>query len=193
VPLLKWRHKLGSEGEALMATLTDEQRDGIYRDEPALWGYFVEGAPVLIPESVCATRKIVNGSPGLQDSCVWVDNIVPCEVAQAYARGGFCEVEVEPPMMVNIRMSGGLWHGVPLPDLRDLVGSVFDHEVVVPFGPRDKEEDIDLYTLRSAWAGLPAKLKSKGMLNFMLAFALSARSCAPPPPPPPTLPPRSPL
>ena len=43
-------------------------REQLYEHEPNLWGYFVEGTPVHLTETIKSVRKLVNGSPALLDS-----------------------------------------------------------------------------------------------------------------------------
>ena len=43
-------------------------REQLFEHEPGLWGYFVEGAPVHLLETIKSVRKLVNGSPALLDS-----------------------------------------------------------------------------------------------------------------------------
>ena len=67
-----------------------------------------------------ATRKLVNGSPGLADSLTFRNGKVPAALAAAYDLGGYVLVTLDqPPLSVNVRVGskGGaerptLWHGV---------------------------------------------------------------------------------
>jgi hypothetical protein len=40
-------------------------------EEPAAYGYFCEGAPILFSHTIRSTRKLVNGTPGILDSLVY--------------------------------------------------------------------------------------------------------------------------
>eukprot|EP00966_Prymnesium_polylepis_P319841 7376263-Prymnesium_polylepis.1 len=134
LPLVKWPLQMVDE-------LDDVQlRRELYADEPNLWGYFVEGAPVNLIETVKSVRKLVNGSPALLDSLEFEGGNVPAALAAAIACGGFCEIELDaPPYAVNVRVGGVqsppgsapgsapgsvLWHGVELDDLSGLIESV---------------------------------------------------------------------
>ena len=60
-----------------------DKRDRLYAEEPGLWGYFVEGAPVNLTENIASVRKLVNGSPALLDSLEFEGGQAPDEVANA--------------------------------------------------------------------------------------------------------------
>jgi hypothetical protein len=67
IPFVKWKLPMYD-------TIPDEDvRRELYDNEPNLYGYFVEGAPVHMTETIKSTRKLVNGSPGLFDSLVLQD------------------------------------------------------------------------------------------------------------------------
>ena len=66
LPLVRWRLELVDE-EAFGDGSVREQ---LYEEEPNLYGYFVEGAPVHLLETIKSVRKLVNGSPALLDSLV---------------------------------------------------------------------------------------------------------------------------
>jgi hypothetical protein len=107
LPLIRWRLPLMPEARALLEELSDEDLDRLYAAEPALWGYFCEGAPLLIPESIRSTRKLVNGSPGLLYSLVYEGNTVPPEVLGAQRQGGHVVIDLDvAPVGVMARMSG---------------------------------------------------------------------------------------
>ena len=75
---------------------------GVY----GLWGYFVEGAPVLLDDNIKPVRKLVNGSAALLDSLQFAGQ-VPQQVTDAYARGVFDIVELDaPPLAVNVCVGG---------------------------------------------------------------------------------------
>jgi hypothetical protein len=63
LPIFRWRNEL-VDGSALE---TQSMRDELFNHEPNLWSYFVEGAPLLLVETIKSVRKLVNGSPGLLD------------------------------------------------------------------------------------------------------------------------------
>ena len=101
----------------------------LYLDEPMLWGYFAEGAPVNLTENIKPVRKLVNGSPALLDSlvlssesnatigrrCMEFDGNTGaplrwtrCTMADVYrTSGSFQLVELDdPPVAVNVRVGG---------------------------------------------------------------------------------------
>jgi hypothetical protein len=173
LPLIRWRLPLMPEARALLEELSDEDLDRLYAAEPALWGYFCEGAPLLIPESIRSTRKLVNGSPGLLYSLVYEGNTVPPEVLRAQRQGGHVVIDLDvAPVGVMARMSGALWHGVKLPDLSSLVETQVDGAVVIPLGRRTKVDEADVYSMVAAQLGLPSKLRVVS-LNYQLAFFLT--------------------
>ena len=145
LPLVKWRLEMEDEiGNA-------ELRDELYAEESSLWGWFVEGAPVNLTETIKAVRKLANGSPALLDSLEFRDGAVPSELAAALARGGFEVVELAaPPFAVNVHVGGVqsppgsapgstpgsvLWHGIELDDLSGLIDSDYASGVQVCRGP----------------------------------------------------------
>ena len=87
-------------------------------EEPAAYGYFCEGAPILFSHTIRSTRKLVNGTPGILDSLVYKNGDVPDKVrqafTQAFARSGFSVTNSEAPYAINARVSGALWHGSSL-------------------------------------------------------------------------------
>ena len=172
LPLVKWRI-------AMVDTVDDVGlRDRLYADEPNLFQYFVEGAPVYLTETIKSVRKLVNGSPAIMDSLAFVDNAVPLELSMVCAKGGFRIVELkEPPFAVNVRVGGTtdapqLWHGVPLDDLSGLIESVIPNEQVIPLLVSSNAEDAELHGIVAAQANIAEKVKVK-IFQFMLAFALT--------------------
>ena len=173
LPLIRWRLPLMPEARALVEELSDEDLDRLYAAEPALWGYYCEGAPLLIPESIRSTRKLVNGSPGLLYSLVYENNVVPPEVLSAMRQRGHKVIDLDvAPVGVMARMSGALWHGVKLPDLSSLVETEVEGAVVIPLGRRTKVDEADVYSMVAAQLGLPSKLRVIS-LNYQLAFFLT--------------------
>jgi hypothetical protein len=64
LPLVKWRLPMYD-------IIPDvEICNGLYENEPNMFGYFVEGAPVHMTETIKSVRKLVNGTPALLDSLV---------------------------------------------------------------------------------------------------------------------------
>lgn len=177
LPIFKWKLALGGQDAHLLESLSERDRAAIYSNEVALWGWFVEGCPILLSSTIRSTRKLVNGSPALLDSLSFADGEVPAEVVDAYAAladsGESDEFElVEPPYSVNVRVSGAMWHGVPLDDLSELVDSLASDAVVVPLLLGKKDVEADLYHIEAAQHGLPAKLNVRAH-TYILAFALT--------------------
>ncbi|KOO26568.1 hypothetical protein Ctob_001207 [Chrysochromulina tobinii] len=169
LPLIRWRLQLAPSCAHL---LSEDEMGSALEEEPAAYGYFCEGVPILFAHSIRSTRKLVNGTPGLLDSLVY-KNGMPDGVRQAFARGGFSVTDSEAPYAVNARVSGGLWHGVELDDLSSLVESVASDATVVSLLLHSKETlEITLYSIKSAQFGLPAKLDVHDH-GFILAFALT--------------------
>ena len=122
LPLFKWELPLVDH-------MHDEKlRRDLYLDEPMLWGYFAEGAPVNLTENIKPVRKLVNGSPALLDSlvlssesnatigrrCVEFDEKgepkgwTRCTMADVYRTSDhFQLVELDTaPVAVNVRVGG---------------------------------------------------------------------------------------
>lgn len=185
LPIICWKLVL-ADGAALEPQL----RGQLYAHEPHLWGYFVEGAPVHLTETIKPVRKLVNGSPGLLDSLTLGNDADAQRVADAYTEG-FCidnegnpvMTEIEPPASVNVVVGGAkdgpgrrLWHEVPLDNLAGLIPPTPSGEQVVPVMLSSNEEQIDCYSFFAAQQGIAQKVKVK-VHQYMLAFALT--DCAP--------------
>jgi hypothetical protein len=167
-PLLKWRLPLTDD-----ACMTAAQLDALYAEEKGLWGFFVEGAPVLLSFTIRATCKMVNGAPGLQDSLTFQSGTLPDAVRDAFAANKYVELEVEVPFAVNVRVSGGTWHGEKLDDLSGLVPSSSQDEVVVPvLFLKKKPVEVPLRSFYAARHNLPAKVKVH-VHHVILAFGLT--------------------
>jgi hypothetical protein len=120
----------------------------------------------LVANTIRSTRKLVNGTPGLMDSLFW-EGGPPLEVAAAVARGGYSLIDVDvPPHAVNVRVSGGLWHGVPLDDLSNLVESVATDATVISLLVHKEHLEIDMYSIKSAQHGLPGKMEVYARIHF---------------------------
>ena len=62
LPLFRWKLEMVDQIEDPVKLAA------LYDNEKTLWGYFVEGAPVMLNKTIKATRKLVNGAEGLQHS-----------------------------------------------------------------------------------------------------------------------------
>ncbi|KAJ8599440.1 hypothetical protein CTAYLR_007447 [Chrysophaeum taylorii] len=215
LPLVKWRLPLDFDG--VLANVEDD--DVIYDAEPVLWGYFVEGAPVLITVTFTfkSKRRVVNGTPGLLEALSFADDTIPDALERAYAHGGFTIVKLdEPPVAFMVHVGSKVarartqtdndapptstppaspprpsWHGIPLPDYEDDLGTGFiannndttlrpphgpvlddaDGQVV-PFLVGKKPVQVDLYSKTAAANNIEATPKAR-CHTHMLAFALA--------------------
>ena len=182
LPLIKWRlpvnFKYNREDPEEVRII-----DELYRHEPALWGYFVEGAPGYMTATMCAPRKLVNGSPVLLRSLVFEGNVVPEAVSEAFAAGGFRVIELEePPQYINVIVGGAatgdgmrLWHGVRLDDLSDCIESLEGtDEQVVPIGTAYREQDsLHLTSMYAAQNAYPYTVPAGMGHTVSLAFAVT--------------------
>jgi hypothetical protein len=82
LPMFRWRCFL-VDGEILQAC----EMATLYDNEPNLWSYFVEGAPVLLLSTISSVRKLVNGTPGLLDSLTITNDIDRDAIEVAYQVG----------------------------------------------------------------------------------------------------------
>ena len=182
LPLIKWRLPVNftyNRGDPEEVRIIDE----LYRHEPALWGYFVEGAPGYMTATMCAPRKLVNGSPVLLRSLVFEGNVVPEAVSEALAGGGFRVIELEePPKYINVIVGGAatgdgvrLWHGVRLDDLSDCIESLEGtDEQVVPIGTAYREQDsLHLTSMYAAQNAYPYTVPAGMGHTVSLAFAVT--------------------
>ena len=178
VPLIKWRIPVAF----IVKGGADERRvyDELYEHEPGLWGYYVEGAPAYMTETICAPRKLVNGSPVLLRSLVFDAGVVPENVRRAYAANKFEVVELdEPPLYVNVIVGGTaakprMWHGVPLEDLSACITSLETDEQVVPLSAvRNTEDKIYLTSAYAAQQGFDPTVCPKKRHTLSLAFGIT--------------------
>jgi hypothetical protein len=203
VAFVRWRLPLTKKSAASIGCLAKQQQ--LYEDEEDLWGYFVEGAPVILTENIRSARGLVNGAPGLLDSLDF-GGAAPPEY-EAALQPGFCEITLEaPPVHVCIRVGSTqgddthTWHGVPLADLSCCAGSAVSGEQIVPIPVSARPLKIVTQGLYSSQQGLDEVHFCRSHA-FTLAFALTdyklqvgrvrgrvlrcnARSPYPPPPPP---------
>ena len=114
LPMFRWRCVL-VDGEILEAG----EVAGLYDNEPNLWSYFVEGAPVLLLSTISSVRKLVNGSPGLLDSLTVANDADRDAIEVAYQVGYSDDIVTleRTPIAVNVTVGGTkenpvLWHEV---------------------------------------------------------------------------------
>ena len=189
VPLIKWRLKIKDEAAGLSSDLLSK----LYDDETNLWGYFVEGAPVMLTETLKSVRKLVNGSPGILDSLSFNDSSLSSsdasKVRKAYEQGGFQEVVLDgEPLAVNVRVGGRqspkgsapgtapgsvLWHGIELDDLSRLVTSLTkDGSQIIPLLVSSNTEPAELGGMVAAQNNVAEKLYVY-CFQYQFAFALT--------------------
>jgi hypothetical protein len=131
-------------------------------------------------ETICAPRKLVNGSPVLLRSLVFDAGVVPENVRRAYAANKFEVVELdEPPLYVNVIVGGTaakprMWHGVPLEDLSACITSLETDEQVVPLSAvRNTEDKIYLTSAYAAQQGFDPTVCPKKRHTLSLAFGIT--------------------
>ena len=100
LPLFRWKLEMVDQIEDPVKLAA------LYDNEKTLWGYFVEGAPVMLNKTTKATRKLV-----LLHSLSFEGGIISDEVASAYAcvgaKDGFQEITLETaPLSVSITVGG---------------------------------------------------------------------------------------
>ena len=99
LPLVRWRLPLVDDAFADKSV-----REDLYENEPNLWGYFVEGAPAHLLQTIKSVRKLVNGSPVLLDSLQVKSKDDRRTLTNAYKQGyneGMVMLS-EPPEAVNV-------------------------------------------------------------------------------------------
>ena len=173
IPLVRWRLELVDDAFA-----DPQVREQLFEHEPNLWGYFVEGAPVHLLETIKSVRKLVNGTPGLLDSLV-VNNDKDKHLLRSKFAGGHDVLTLEePPYAVNIIVGGTktaprLWHEVPLEDLSDYLPGYYDgDEQMVPLLMSAAVEKAELTSMFGAQQGITDEVRVK-QHQYGLAFALT--------------------
>ena len=174
LPLVRWKLPL-VDGEALNAEVLNR----LYENEPNLWGYFVEGAPVHITANINSVRKLVNGTPGLLHSLILNSEAHEdrAKLAQGYETNTMVTL-AKPPRAVNIIVGGTpskpiYWHEVPLEDLSGLIpNDYYAEEQVVPLFTEANDSEEDINSLYAAHQGIAHKLSVKGH-GYAIAFAMT--------------------
>jgi hypothetical protein len=175
VPIIRWRRpikglEIGSE---------------LYEHEPALWGYFVEGAPVQIVVNVNSSRGVANGSPALMHSLRFA-SAPRRRVQQALRQSGsytgpiFVDVECSQIVDIVMRMSGADWHGNPLPSTGNVLPGL-SHPVtgetlsgLAVIRPSNKEITRKKLTFGSLWAAQNGFRSATPVASsYELAFAVT--------------------
>ena len=118
LPIFRWRRDLVDDSSVLQKSVLDE----LYNHEPNLWSYFVEGAPVLLLETISSVRMLVNGSPGLLDS-INTTNAADAALIEDGYNTGYSENMITlntTPLAINVVVGGTeetpmMWHEVSLP------------------------------------------------------------------------------
>jgi hypothetical protein len=96
--------------------------NALYDHEPNLWSYVVEGAPILLSETISSVRMLVNGSQGLLDSLNIVNDNDLVLIEQVYNIGykeSMVTLEATPLAVNNVVVGSTeanptLWHQVQL-------------------------------------------------------------------------------
>jgi hypothetical protein len=113
-PVVKWRLPLTKQQQRCMPSHCDIEK--LYASEPGMFGYYVDGSPVLLSHTIKATRKLVNGSPGLMHSLSfegaapveYVTGMLSWQAAASRITSGLHEVFeivlLAPPDAVNVRV-----------------------------------------------------------------------------------------
>lgn len=177
LPVVRWRLELVDD-----VFKTEAERELLYANEPNLWGYFVEGVPVLLTETIKSTRKLVNGSPGLLDSVEARTEADQRVLAAAYAHGydeAMATLDA-PPRSVNVIVGGTaasprLWHGIPLDDLTGLVPETGagSNVQVVPICPSTNPETVQCLSMYAAQQGIAQRLQvSAAYAAFHLSLGI---------------------
>ena len=174
LPLVRWKLPL-VDGEALNAEVLNR----LYENEPNLWGYFVEGAPVHITANINSVRKLVNGTPGLLHSLILNSEAHEdrAKLAQGYETNTMVTL-AKPPHAVNIIVGGTpskpiYWHEVPLEDLSGLIpNDYYAEEQVVPLFTEANDSEEDINSLYAAHQGIAHKLSVKAH-GYAIAFAMT--------------------
>ena len=179
LPMVYWRRKMCDPGD--ISHLTEDEQRRLFENEPNLMGWFVEGAPVVLTENISPTRKLVNGSAGVLDSLTFAGGVVPDELKAAYARRGYCKVELHAvPLSVNVRVGGTekdpvWWHGIKLDDLSAHVSSAVPNAQVVPLFAEFQMREEKAAQIRSTFAAQHMTCSELELHYhpYMLAFAMT--------------------
>ena len=166
LPLIKWKKKLDSNQIALQFIREGRRRE-LYEHEPALWGYYVKGAPATINFNIATSRGLVNGCPAMMDSLTLADGQSLDVLLETAIRNGTTEIEIEPPVSINV---------VPdLPDdeLQTLLAmelSLEPDRVVIPVTVADRPKKFTPSSVFAATYGLHFEM-SYIDLQLDLSFA----------------------
>ena len=174
LPVIRWKLPL-VDGEALNAEVLNQ----LYENEPNLWGYFVEGAPVHITANINSVRKLVNGTPGLLHSLILEPEAHEdqAKLAEGYRTNTMVTL-AKPPRAVNIIVGGTpskpiYWHEVPLEDLSGLIpNDYYDGQQVIPLFTEGNDSEEDLNSLYAAHKGIAHRVSVKGH-GYAIAFAMT--------------------
>ena len=190
-PVIKWRLKITEKGlpDGLNYNL-------LYAEEDVLWCYVVVGMPVMLTQTIKATRKLTNGTPGLIHSLSF-EGACPPEYTRGLEQGLEVIVLQNPPSAVNVRVGQSqaeasfvppgvprefakrrgvlgkhVWHGVPLDDLSDLLHTCVPGEQVMCIRKSLDNEEMSLVGTYSAMMQLGRHLHCQ-VMQFQPAFALT--------------------
>lgn len=133
-----------------------------------------------------AARGLANGTPGIADSLCFHCGVVPDAVLEAWRANTYAELEIAPPLSVNVRVGGDVddegnvepcsWHGIDLNVAYEVervaVGAVERGVPVVPVTCRANKREVKLYSLCAAQMGAPDSLRVRTH-SCMPAFAMT--------------------
>jgi Mrp family chromosome partitioning ATPase len=190
-PIIKWRLRITEKG------LPDGLNyDRLYEEEDVLWCYVVVGMPVMLTQTIKATRKLTNGTPGLIHSLSF-EGACPQEYTRGLQQGLDEIVLQQPPSAVNVRVGQSqseasfvppgvtrefakrrgvlgkhVWHGVPLDDLSELIRTCVPGEQVMCIRKSPDVEEMTLVGTYSAMMQLGRKIDCQ-VMQFQPAFAVT--------------------
>ena len=172
LPVVRWRVPLKNDVLA-----GDAMRERLYEAEPNLWQYFVRGAPLVLTETIKATRNVVRGALGLLDSLEVASDADAMAVAAAR---GYCTVDISQPVVVNAIVGGGpkgtaaarYWHEVELDDLSGVLPNYVEGEQIIPLVVSKNAYKADCHSDVAALEGIDAK-QEVFVHQYAVGFALT--------------------
>ena len=163
LPVVKWKTQLTGRAAEL---LNQEDQDGLYEEEPGLWGYFVRGAPAMLTENIQPTKLLVNGACGHMHSLTFSESVSK-DVIDDVNRPGYRLLELqEAQFAINFQLEA-------LED-NDKVGieSLVDDAIVVPVLSSKHSKSYNTSSLFACQKVVPKTLLVRGH-GITLAFAVT--------------------
>ena len=159
----------------------------VYEAETTLWGYYVQGAPILLTWNLKSARGLSNGVAALMYSLTLTEQQDRETVNAAQNMRGVVVTLTAPPHAINVIVGGTkerprYWHGNPLPDLSESLqfseekGTSQEKEQIIPIMMTETAVQ-HIYSLQAARC-LPMNRNGVGKLKmrvhpYQLAFALT--------------------